>query len=66
MSKNKMGIKKFLDKLYLAAFLLPVLIMLVIFIARKIFPFGDRSFLNIDMYHQYFPFLVEFYHKVKN
>ncbi len=40
MSKNKMGIKKFLDKLYLAAFLLPVLIMLVIFIARKIFPFG--------------------------
>ena len=66
MSKNKMGIKKFLDKLYLAAFLLPVLIMLVIFIARKIFPFGDRSFLNIDMYHQYFPFLVEFYHKIKN
>lgn len=53
-------------KLYLASFLLPVLVMLVIFIARGIFPFGERSFLNIDMYHQYFPFLSEFYHKVRN
>lgn len=66
MNRNKMRIKKYPKKLYLAAFLLPVLIMLVIFFAQKIFPFGDRSFLNIDMYHQYFPFLVEFYHKLKN
>lgn len=66
MNTQKKQTKKSLDKLYLAAFLLPVLIMLVIFIAQKIFPFGDRSFLNIDMYHQYFPFLVEFYHKIKN
>lgn len=66
MNTKKKQPKKSLDKLYLAAFLLPVLIMLIIFIAQKIFPFGDRSFLNIDMYHQYFPFLVEFYHKIKN
>ena len=66
MNTKKKHTKKSLDKLYLAAFLLPVLVMLIIFIAQKIFPFGDRSFLNIDMYHQYFPFLVEFYHKIKN
>ena len=66
MNTKKKQPKKSLDKLYLAAFLLPVLIMLIIFIAQKIFPVGDRSFLNIDMYHQYFPFLVEFYHKIKN
>lgn len=59
--------KKFtLNKLYLFAFLIPTLIMLVIFAVREIYPFGDSSFLHIDMYHQYFPFLVEFYHKLKN
>lgn len=66
MKKNTKQSRKSLDKLYLAAFLLPVLTMLVIFAAQEIFPFGDRSFLNIDMYHQYFPFLTEFYHKIKN
>lgn len=66
MTKNRNQRKKSLDLLYLTAFLLPVLVMLIIFAAQKIFPFGDRSFLNIDMYHQYFPFLTEFYHKIKN
>ena len=65
MTKTKPSKKSF-DILYLAAFLLPVLAMLIIFIIQEIFPFGDRSFLNIDMYHQYFPFLTEFYHKLKN
>lgn len=54
------------DRLYLLSFFVPALILLVIFIKREIFPFGDRSFLHIDMYHQYFPFLVEFYHKLKD
>lgn len=51
---------------YLLAFAIPTIIMMIIFAAREIFPFGDESFLNIDMYHQYFPFLSEFYHKLKN
>lgn len=54
------------DLLYLFSFLVPTLIMLVIFVIQQIYPFGERSFLHIDMYHQYFPFLVEFYHKLKN
>ncbi len=54
------------DILYLMSFLLPALILFIIFVIRKIYPFGERSFLHIDMYHQYFPFLVEFYHKLKN
>lgn len=54
------------DPLYLSSFLVPVLTMLVIFVIQRIYPFGERSFLHIDMYHQYFPFLVEFYHKLKN
>jgi len=55
-----------IDLLYLFSFLIPAIIMLTIFIVRDIFPFGERSFLHIDMYHQYFPFLVEFYHKLRN
>ena len=62
--KNKKKIT--FNKLYLFAFLISTVIMLVIFAIREIYPFGDRSFLHIDMYHQYFPFLVEFYHKLKN
>lgn len=60
--------KDYLEKnsLYLLSFTLPVIIMLLIFIARGIYPFGDESFLHVDMYHQYFPFLTEFYHKLKN
>ena len=46
--------------------IIPLILMLVIFIARKIYPFGDESFLHIDMYHQYFPFLTELYHKIKD
>ena len=47
------------------AFAAPALVMLVLFIIRGIYPFGDRSFLFSDMYHQYMPFLSEFVHKIK-
>ena len=65
---NRMKTKNFLQKnlIYILSALIPVILMLIIFIAREIYPFGDESFLHIDMYHQYFPFLTEFYHKVKN
>lgn len=51
---------------YLAAFFIPVLVMIIIFIQRKIFPFGEESFLRTDMYHQYAPFFSEFQHKLTN
>ena len=49
----------------LAAFWIPVVIMIIIFIQRGIFPFGDNSFLRTDMYHQYAPFFSEFHHKLR-
>jgi len=54
------------QKLYIAAFGIPFVTMMVLFAINRIFPFGDRSFLNIDMYHQYFPFLTEFFHKLRS
>ena len=50
---------------FILAFALPVTIMLCLFAARGIFPFGDRSFLFSDMYHQYMPFFSEFLDKIK-
>lgn len=53
------------NSIFIAAFMVPFMIMLVIFAVAKIYPFGTRSFLHIDMYHQYFPFLTDFYRAVK-
>lgn len=66
MTKSKEFLRR--NKLYLLSFCIPVAVMLIIFMINNIYPFGNgsRSFLHIDMYHQYFPFLTEFYHKLKN
>ena len=47
------------------AFFAPFVIMLAIFAGNSIYPFGDRSFLVSDMYHQYMPFFQEFVQKVR-
>lgn len=47
------------------SFVLPVTVVLCIFILKGIYPFGDRSFLFSDMYHQYMPFFREFLHKIR-
>ena len=51
---------------YLAAFFVPVLVLVIIYIQRQIFPFGEESFLRTDMYHQYAPFFSEFQYKLSN
>ncbi|MFR8033792.1 MAG: YfhO family protein [Lachnospiraceae bacterium] len=44
---------------FICAFLIPVFVMILIFIQRGIFPFGEMSFLRTDLYHQYAPFFQE-------
>lgn len=48
------------------SFLLPVASMLVVFAINGIYPFGGRSFLSTDLYHQYMPFFSEFVRAVKS
>ena len=50
----------------LFAFLMPVAVMLAGFIIDGIYPFGKRSFLSMDLYHQYMPFFTEFMRSIKN
>lgn len=57
---------KRLKNIYVLSFGIPVLGMLGIIIARGIFPFGNNSFMFSDMYHQYIPFLTEFWRKLHN
>ena len=52
--------------IFTLSFIIPVFIMILIFIQRGIFPFGDESFLRTDMYHQYAPFFSEFKYKLSN
>lgn len=48
----------------LISFVVPVVAMILIFIFRGIFPFGEETFLRTDMYHQYAPFFSEFQYKL--
>ena len=47
------------------AFILPTATMLVLFAINGIYPFGGRTFLSADLYHQYMPFFSELLHKVR-
>ena len=58
--------KKWIRKEDMLSFLLPLVTMLLIFIVKGIFPFGQESFLRTDLYHQYAPFLREFQAKLQS
>jgi len=49
----------------LAAFCIPVAVMLAAIVHNQIYPFGDRSFLRVDMYNQYMPFFTELHRKLR-
>lgn len=60
--KNKL----YENNVFILSFIIPIFVMLGIYIARGIYPFGNKCFLRTDMYHQYAPFFSEFYYKLKN
>jgi len=47
------------------SFVLPVFLMLLLFMIRDIYPFGNRSFLRTDLYNQYAPFFAELWRKLR-
>ena len=48
------------------SFLLPFLIMWIMFANSEVHPFGDRQILVTDLWHQYFPFFKELQDKLQN
>lgn len=50
---------------FIAAFLIPVFVMILIYYIRGVYPFGTEMYLRSDMYHQYAPFHREFARKLR-
>ncbi len=66
MNSNNNAMVSYLKKnlLYILAFIVPACIILGIFIAREVYPFGEMMYLRSDCYHQYAPFYKELYRKL--
>ena len=58
------GVHKFKkEKLWspmVLAFAVPVLLLLILYIVRGVYPFGKDIYVRMDFYHQYAPFVKEF------
>ena len=50
---------------FIVAFFVPFILMYVCFALSKVAPFGDQSILATDLWHQYYPFLVDFQDKLQ-
>lgn len=41
-------------------------VMIMIYLVTGVFPFGDKTVLRMDLYHQYGPLFAELYDRIKN
>lgn len=51
---------------YILAFIMPLIVLIALYFARGIFPFGTNCYLRSDMYHQYAPFYSELWNKLRD
>lgn len=63
---RKFGIYMKRHRVILLAFFLPAFILEIAYIAVGIFPFGNRSLLIVDLYHQYAPFIADLQDKLRS
>lgn len=56
----------FENRFILAAFAVAVLVMLVVYICLSVIPFGNKTVLRMDLYHQYGPMFAELYERITN
>ena len=59
--KSKILNKIRTNKLYVCTFIIGVIIISILYKLNNTTPFGDRSLLCVDFYHQYGPMLGELY-----
>ncbi|MBQ7743556.1 MAG: YfhO family protein [Lachnospiraceae bacterium] len=50
--------------IFLLSFLLPFVMLIIIMIAKQVYPFGNKCILRTDFYHQYLPFYSELKYKL--
>lgn len=64
--KNKIIKKIKNNKLYVCAFIIALVVISVLYKLNNVTPFGDRSLLCVDFYHQYGPMLGELFDRIHN
>jgi len=47
------------------SFLFPFIILGTMFALHKVYPFGNRQIIVTDFWHQYYPFLSDYWHKLR-
>ena len=55
-----------MKKLCLVTFIFSSIIISIIYVLNKVSPFGDKSLLQVDFFHQYGPMLGELYDRIHN
>lgn len=63
IDKRIFGIPKS-SKYLILSFIIPFFLMAAAFFAQNVHPFGNRTILTIDLYHQYAPFLSELRYRI--
>lgn len=51
---------------YIAAFVIPIAIILIAFNRLQVYPFGDQSLLSFDFWAQYFPMMSQKHYNILN
>ena len=66
--KEQKGFKGFLRRnvFLILAFFIPFLLMFLFFAFKGVSPFGSKQILVTDLWHQYYPFLVDFQDKLQH
>lgn len=63
MNKKKSFFEEYRYIIY--AFLATTVTMIIIYACNRMVPFGDKTILRMDLYHQYGPLFAELYERVK-
>lgn len=54
------------NKLYVCTFIIALIVISILYKLNNVTPFGDKSLLCVDFYHQYGPMLGELFDRVHN
>ena len=54
-----------IQKLHALSAIIPILIMGTMFAIRGVYPFGNRQIIDLDFWHQYYPFISDLWHKLR-
>ena len=64
MKNLKLKLKE--NYIYILSFIIPIILMGIIYAVIGIYPFGNNCLLHMDLYHQYCPFFSELHDKIIN